>query len=313
MVTAPPVLLIVFNRPHVARRLLDSVRAARPDRLFIAADGPRPDRPDDRALCQETRRVFEGIDWPCEVHRLFHDVNLGLQPAVMAAIGWFFGAVEGGVIFEDDCLPAPEFFPFAGELLARFEADPRVMHISGLNMCPAERFSPDSYFFASAGHIWGWATWRRAWQLVDPSMREWPALRRSFNAATPELYRVLGRKFASAHARRKFTWARLWYYTLVSHAGLAAIPSVNLIQNVGFGPDATHTTTDRHPLRLEGAGRMRFPLMHPTEVTPNAAYDRHLVRYHLGSYARRAEDLSWAAIDAIARVLPGKGGAGRMG
>ena len=298
---APPVLLLVFNRPDITSRLLDAVRVARPARLFVAADGPRPERPGDADLCRRTRALLAGIDWPCRLETLYRDTNLGLQAAVTTGISWFFEHVDSGAILEDDCLPAPDFLPFAAEVLARHAGEPRIMHVSGLNMRPAERFSPHSYFFAEVGHVWGWATWRRAWRLYDASMAAWPAMRRRFDVAAPPLRRVLGRKFASAHANRKRTWPRIWYYTMARHDGLAIIPSVNLIRNVGFGDDATHTRRRRHPLRLEATGRMAFPLDHPPDLAVNARYQRHLARYHAGSYARRASETMWSGIDMLRR------------
>ena len=171
------------------------------------------------------------------------------------------------------------------------------MHVSGLNMRPSERFSPHSYFFTGVGHIWGWATWRRAWRLNDPSMAEWPVLRRELNSGAPKLHRVLGRKFAAAYEQRKSTWARIWYYTTVLHSGLSVVPSVNLVRNVGFGEDATHTKSGRrHPLRREEWGSLPTPLSHPPVVEPNADYERHLTRYHKGSYRRQVSDLTHAAL-----------------
>ncbi|MGH9387808.1 MAG: hypothetical protein ACRD2N_26415 [Vicinamibacterales bacterium] len=296
---APPVLLLVFNRVAVAGRLLDAVRLARPARLFIAADGPRPDHPEDQDLCRQARAVFGEIDWPCRVETRFQERNLGLKMAVISAVSWFFDHVEYGIILEDDCLPAPDFFPLAGELLERYASDPQIMHVSGLNMQPRDSFGPHSYFFAEVGHIWGWATWRRAWRLYDVTMADWPAMRHAFGLCAPPLRRALGRKFASAYAGRKATWSRIWYYTMFRHAGLATIPSVNFVQNIGFGPAATHTTGDWHPLRLEAFGRMRFPLDHPSDRTPSAAYHRHLARYHAGSYAQRVRELAWIAADRL--------------
>jgi hypothetical protein len=297
--TCPPILLLVFNRPAVAARLLDAVRPARPARLFVAADGPRPDRPGDADLCARTREVFRQVDWPCQVATLYRETNLGLQAAVISAISWFFSQVEAGVIFEDDCLPSADFFPFAGELLDRFANDTAVMHISGLNMRQDESFSPHSYFFTRVGHIWGWATWRRAWQRYDVTMADWPSIRSRFSLRSPPLERALGRKFAAAHARRKATWSRIWYYTVAKHQGLAIVPSVNFIRNVGFGPEATHTTGSSHPLRHDRAGGMVFPLDHPAERTPNAAYERHLAHYHNGSYAQRVREYAWMAVDQM--------------
>jgi len=298
----PPVLLLVFNRPDVARRLLDAVSATRPALLFIAADGPRPGHPEDDPLCSQTRDVFRRIDWPCQVHTLCRETNLGLTTAVISAVSWFFDHVEAGIILEDDCLPTPDFFRFTGELLDRYGTDPQVMHISGLNMAPGTHFSTDSYFFTQVGHIWGWATWRRAWRLYDLTMAEWPSVRHRFGFAAPPLERALGRKFASAYAGRKSTWSRAWYYTLLLHSGLAIIPSVNFIQNVGFGHNATHTTGDWHPLRVAASTRIAFPLTHPTDRAPNARYTRLLARYHYGSYSRRASELAWTFLDTIGRA-----------
>ena len=284
------VLVLVFNRPEGTLRLLDALRPARPARLFVAADGPRPGHPDDVDRCRRTRDVFAAIDWPCHVETLEHDENLGPGgPAVVAGIDWFFEQVEAGIVLEDDGLPAPELFPFASELLDRYADVPQVMQVSGLNMRPRERFDSHSYFFAEVGHHWGWATWRRAWELFDPSFEAWPEMRSALGRGAPPLRRALGRKCASAYAGRKRTWSRAWYYTMLRHHGLAVIPSVNMIENVGFGPDATHTKSRRHPLRVERSGPMAFPLDHPTQLVPNARYERHLARYHASTVRRRPE------------------------
>lgn len=301
-VTPPPVLLIIFNRPDVSQRMFDVVKRARPARLFIAADGPRLDRSGDDRLCARTRAVFAHIDWPCDVQRLYRDENLGLTDAVVSAITWFFDHVEAGMILEDDCLPSLDFFSFSGELLERYADTPQVMHISGLNMAPDRPFSPHSYFFAEVGHIWGWATWRRAWRLYDFSMADWPAFRHEFGFTASPLRRALGRKFASVRAGRKATWSRVWYYTLLRHQGRAIIPSLNFIENVGFGPDATHTRKDWHPLRRQASSAMTFPLSHPPDLTPNRAYTSLLAKYHYGSYARRASELLWTAVDSVTRT-----------
>ena len=301
---SPPVLVLLFNRPEVTRRLLDAVAVGRPADLFVAADGPRAGYPGDEELCGQTRKLVDDLPWSCRVHRLFRDSNIGLQGAVTSALDWFFDQVEAGIVLEDDCIPTPDFFPFAGEMLERYADVPRVMHISGLNMKPEEQFSPDSYFFAGVGHIWGWATWRRAWRLNDPDMTDWPTLRRRLGVGAPTLQRVLGRKFASAYAGRKKTWSRVWYYSIILHSGMAIIPRVNMVNNVGFGPDATHTRGGRHPLRLEAAGGMPRPLAHPGDVIANTRYERHLIRYHKGSYRRQASDLGYALLDRLAKRHP---------
>jgi len=294
---SPPVLALVFNRPEVTRQLLDAVRVGRPAQLFVAADGPRAECPTDDVRCRETRDLVGEIDWPCVVRTRFLERNAGLQEAVVSAIDWFFEHVNAGIILEDDCIPSPDFFPFAGELLARYADITQVMHVSGLNMRPGDAFAPFSYGFASVGHIWGWATWRRAWRLYDPALAHWPAMRREFGTAAPTLRRVLGRKFAAAHAGRKFTWARAWYYATVRHGGVAVIPAANLVRNIGVGADATHTAGRRHPLRVDAWGTLQFPIVHPPHLLTSPTYERYLARYHAGSYRRRAGDLGWSFVE----------------
>jgi hypothetical protein len=227
------------------------------------------------------------------------------------AIDWFFTDGDAGVILEDDCIPAPDWLRFAGELLDRYAQVPRAMHISALNMRAGERFSDHSYFFAEVGHIWGWATWRRAWELYDPTLAAWPAMRPQFTRGATPLRRMLGRKIASAHAARKVTWSRCWYYTMLRHRGLAVIPAVNLVENVGGGADATHPTRRRHPLRRPVTAGVQFPLDHPTELVPNARYERHLARYHARSYSARVREAARVAASWARNITP-TGGAGRQ-
>ncbi len=99
--------------------------------MFVVCDGPRADRPDDAALCAETRAVFDEIDWPCQVERKLSDVNLGVEGNVELGLDWVFSQVSEAIVFEDDCTPDPTFFPYVEELLARYRDDDRVWQIAG--------------------------------------------------------------------------------------------------------------------------------------------------------------------------------------
>jgi hypothetical protein len=295
------VLAVIFNRPDVVAQLVDSLRPARPARLFVAADGPRDTHPSDGDRCAAARAALDQVDWPCEITRRFHDHNLGLQPSMVGAIDWFFTHVEAGIILEDDCLAHPDFFSFAAEILERYDVDPRVMGVSALNMAPHERFGPHSYFFASAGHIWGWATWRRAWEGYDAQLSAWPHERAAFLAGATPLQRALARKFDAAYDGRKNTWARAWHHHVAVNSGLIVVPAVNLVRNVGLGPDATHTTSTRHSLQGLRVDGLPGPLNHPGEVAPNAAYDAHLTRFHTWPLRRRVRERATALRRSVRR------------
>lgn len=291
---SPPVLLLAFNRPALVRRVLEALAAARPARLYVALDGPRAGHPDDLARCAEVRRVIDGaVSWPCDVRHLCRDTNLGLQRAVVSGIDWFFEHETGGVILEDDCVPSPAFLPFAGEMLTTYADAPDIMQISGASLRSHVAPQSASYLFSGGGHIWGWATWRRAWRTFEPTFAAWPRDRSGYRRDPDPLRRALGHKFASAHAGRKWTWSRAWYWTIAQQRGLAIIPSVNLVENVGDGPDATHQHGANHPLRRRIADSFAWPLVHPARIERDADYDRLLARYHRGSWRRRLSDAWW--------------------
>src|SRR3954469_1056167 len=163
-----PVLLIIFNRPDTTRAVFEAIRQARPPKLYVAADGPRPNKESDAIRCELTREIINDVDWDCEVHTLFRETNLNCGVAPSSAFTWFFENEEQGIILEDDCLPSQSFFWYCEELLDRYKDDSRVMHIGGNNFLDGWHKDKDySYYFSRSGHIWGWATWRRAWQKFD--------------------------------------------------------------------------------------------------------------------------------------------------
>ncbi len=272
-----PVLFLLFNRPELTRRVFAAIRAARPARLFVAADGPRPEKPGEAALCAEARAILAQVDWDCQVQTLLRQENLGCKKAVAQAIDWFFAQVEEGIVLEDDCLPGPDFFPFCQELLERFRHDTRVMLVSGNNFQFGQGPQDHSYYFSRHPHVWGWATWRRAWALYDPDMAGWPKFRDE-----GRLFDLFGRRVSQAywtrimdetHDGRFSTWDYQWMLTCWAEGGLGLIPRENLVANLGFDPRATHTTAPTGYADLP-AGGLDFPLDHPPFPIPDAAADR---------------------------------------
>lgn len=294
-----PVALFVFNRPDLTAGVFEVIRAAKPPLLFVSADGPRPDRPDDERLCRETREVVQSVDWPCEVHWNLREVNLGCGPAMSQGISWVFENVDRAVILEDDCVPDPTFFPFCDELLERYEDDSRVLQIAGSNLnAPAEAFAGASYSFASFPLVWGWATWRRAWELYDFTMGSWPTFRDSgmLNGLHASRRRQvqLRREWNHIHAGNG-TWDHQWQYTVMSQHGLSIYPSTNLISNLGFRADATQTIGAGSMAAIP-AGPIEFPLVHPPLVAHNPRVERFLEREVLRAIG--------TAVTILRKVLP---------
>jgi hypothetical protein len=269
------VALIIFNRPHTTRAVFERIRAARPPKLLVTADGPRRGRPEEEQLCAAARQIVNEVDWPCEVHTHFSDVNLGCRNGVASGIDWVFSLVSEAIILEDDCLPHPSFFRFCAELLQRYRDDPRVGSIAGSNVHAGPATDGPSYFFSKYPVIWGWATWRRAWAHYDRSASTWPRFRRSaaFRAITLPAERAhWERTFDSVHSGGFDTWDYQWVLTCWRTGMLTTVPHCNLISNIGFGPGATHTVGIGAHASLP-CTEMPFPLLHPHEFQADRKAD----------------------------------------
>jgi hypothetical protein len=237
-----PVLLIIYKRPELTRRALALIAEAKPSRLFVAADGPRNAAEAD--ACRAAREAVTDFSGECEVLTDFSDRNLGCGIRVHTAITWAFTMTEELVILEDDCLPNASFFHFCNELLEKYRHDQRVMHISGDNFVGKPQ-EPYSYYFSKYTHAWGWATWKRAWTHFDWTMARWPQLKAAGLVAhwCPDEYeqRYWTDVFDKMHGGAPDVWDYMWMFACWSQSGLSILPSVNLVRNEGWGPDATHT------------------------------------------------------------------------
>ncbi|HXG29189.1 MAG TPA: hypothetical protein VNJ47_10145 [Nevskiales bacterium] len=265
-----PIVLLIFNRPRPTARVFAEIAKVRPRKLLVVADGPRPGRSGEDRLCAETRAVIERVDWPCDVQTHYSDINLGCRQRITSGLDWVFSRVDRAIILEDDCLPDPSFFRFCTELLERYRDDERVHMIRGGNFLEGRRPVDTSYYFSRWFHIWGWATWARAWHHNDVSMADWPRLRdsgwlESF-LPTPAMCARAREIFDDSYAGRLDTWEYYWVYSSWLRKALAISPATNLVTNIGFGEDATHLRNSRHPHSELPVTPMAFPLRHPEMV-----------------------------------------------
>lgn len=269
-----PVLILAFNRPDLTKTLVDAIRPLAPERVYATIDGPRVGVPDDADLVQRTREVIElGIDWPCELILKARQQNMGCRRGVVEAIDGFFENEARGVILEDDCIPHPDFFPYCQTLLERYESDTQVLSIGGDNSAGVSFSTSGSYGFVRHPAVWGWASWRRAWVLYDRDLSMWSRTRNS-NLVSTLFSSRLEREYRTRIFNRLLdenipdTWDYQWSATHYLHRGLSIMPARNLIRNLGFRPDATHTIASS-PF-ADAETHAILPLTHPERV----AHDR---------------------------------------
>jgi hypothetical protein len=264
-----PVALFIFNRPQTTAAVFEVIRRVRPPVLLVVADGPRPAHASDDADCAAARAIIDRVDWQCDVRVDYADINLGLKRRVESGMQWIFSQFDEAILLEDDCVPEISFFRFCEVLLDRYRGDERVLSVSGNNFQFGHRRGETSYYFSRHGHIWGWATWRRAWLQYDPEMRDWPAARNEgwLDSLFPSRYaRQYWSYIFESNYRSKENWDYAWNFSYWRHGGVHVLPNVNLVSNHGFGAHATHTRQVDSRFAFLLTEPMSFPLLHPRSV-----------------------------------------------
>jgi hypothetical protein len=280
-----PVLFLVFNRPDTTSKVFEKIRQAKPQRLYVASDGPRIGNDVDKEKVIMTRDIATKVDWPCEIKTLFREKNLGCKKACSTAINWFFEYEEMGIILEDDTLPHLDFFTFCENLLVRYANDEKITAIIGTNFQNGKWRGDSSYYFSKFAHVWGWATWKRSWvhyQLDIPFWPEWRESNAWLNYKSDKVERKYWKNiFDRIYAGEIDTWCYSWDACNWYRNVVAATPNVNLISNIGFGQNSTHTkSTDSEfsnmPINKLG------PITHPKKILRNLEADRWTFNHHYG-------------------------------
>lgn len=272
-----PVLLIIFNRSDTALQVVNQLRSISVNRLYIYCDGPREEKEGEIALLNEVRQtIVQGIDWPCKLITSFKEKNVGPRLAIGNAIKWFFEYEEEGIILEHDCVPSLSFFSFCKNLLEYYRHDERIMHISGDNFQFGKHVGDGSYYFSKITHIWGFATWKRAWKHYDVDMKHYPEFKRTrrindiiFHKRSVKFWNEI---FDKTYHKQLQTWDYQWTFAMWCANGLAVLPNKNLVSNVGFDELALNTTNPND--RLAGMETLEMnEVKHPAFVIHNQEAD----------------------------------------
>lgn len=271
-----PVALFIFKRPHTLKQVFETIKRVKPPVLFIIADGPRNKKEKD--LCLKTREVVEKIDWKCKVYRNYSNTNLGLRKRISGGLKWIFSKSDRVIVLEEDCIPNETFFRFSEELLDKYENDERIMAVSGNNLQLENNEINYSYYFSYNFHLWGWATWKRAFKHYDDNMSAWPAIKKLevLDSILKDRWEIARWKriFDKTYKNKIDTWAYRWVFSCWAQNGLCILPNVNLVTNVGFDRLATHTKFETKFSNIP-ARNIGFPLKHPSYIIRNNKADEY--------------------------------------
>jgi len=292
----PPVLFVIFNRPDLTYRVFERIKKARPNQLFIAADGWRSDKPGEEQLCKKARSIVDKVDWSCELYTLFQEENLGCKFGPLAAINWFFKHVEEGIVLEDDCLPDLTFFKYCEELLSYYQNNLKILTISGFNY----GYITDchiSYSFSQFMNPVGWATWRRSALIIDYNLKEWSKINKNWflysrlRSSMVDFDWKWVKNWRSTYddltEKNVDAWDYYWIYAGLKNRKYSVVPHRNLIKNIGFNESATHTRDPEHPISKVGTSSIELPLTHPDSISRNVDYEEQYIKKLWHTYYRK--------------------------
>mgnify|MGYP005768112159 FL=1 len=320
-----PVFLIFFNRPDIFRHVFEAVKKARPTKLFLACDGPRPGKPSDEENIRKCKKIAEDIDWECEVYKSYSDINLGCGMRMYSGISWAFEYVDRLLIFEDDCVPSQDFFPFCQELLERYKDDDRIYMIDAMNHLGEYHAVDASYFFGQPC-CWGWATWKRAWTKVEYNMEfcNNPYYLECVQKKLPYYRNAIARGNMLKAKLEEGEKLSLWTYqngmAMALQSQMAIVPSDDMITNIGLTEDSGHAVNKLEKLSKrqqqyygQPFGSMSFPLKHPKYMVEDLMYYEEVEKKfkptafsRIEGYMRRIIYADQGEIKELIKKIPNK-------
>lgn len=273
-----PILFIIFNRPDTTQLVFNAIKKIQPKYLFVAADGPRPGNANDVEKCKQTRAIIEQVDWNCELKTLFRTENVGCGRGPAGAISWFFENVEEGIILEDDCVPNDDFFVFMPFILQKYKEDNRISLVIGTNFLGKWKSKQNSYFFSNFAHTWGWATWRRAWINYDFELKDWNSDASEFirkRLSNKKMHSRLSELFSYTKENIETVtwWDYQWLFCMQISNGLCIVPTVNLVRNIGFDENATHTKGQNEAQPMLNNKYEFLPIHENNSLNPDRRFD----------------------------------------
>lgn len=280
-----PILVLAFNRPDYVIKALEPIMVYQPERLYLACDGPRDEKSGESRLVEATQKVMlDSVDWPCDIKTLFRKANLGCARAVYKAITWFFEHEEYGIIIEDDVIVGQDFFKLCEDLLPCYRDFNNVMQISAMNF--SNLSTSNTYTFQKKPFVWGWATWKRAWEKMDMEMKEWPSFKMKSLLNDYGWFQTLmmWRSWRTTYNNiaKSTLWATRWHFSVISNDGICICSKANLVVNIGFVEGTHYSDNTINPYSYLRIGSLLFPIIHPSKIE----MDRNQLRIDNNDFTR---------------------------
>ncbi len=238
-----PILITTFRRPDFLRRLLEQIPGDSSD-VYIWINGAFDES--DTNKIKETIEVIGGFP---EINIKQIKTNKEHFPSgysIANAVSWIFETETRAIILEDDIIPTQEFFTYTEMALIELEFDEKIGSILGSNFVPSRNIADESFLYRGSDFVssWGWATWSSKWEKFEPELEDWDSYKKVLPTSINTFFgkRKWKMIFHALENGKSDAWDYKWQFACWKHGYMHLAPNFNLVQNIGFTPEATHTT-----------------------------------------------------------------------
>ncbi|MDA8090980.1 MAG: hypothetical protein M0Z61_12280 [Nitrospiraceae bacterium] len=264
-----PIALFVYNRPWHTRQTVEALKknelAAESD-LFIFSDGPKNAAFEGQV--KAVRDYLRTIDGFRAIHITERNENYGLAKSIIGGVSEVISRFGKIIVMEDDLVSSKYFLKFMNEALNFYENEENVASISGY-MYPLEERLPASFFLRGA-ECWGWATWRRGWNVFEADGKK--LIQEIHRRKLKKIFDVNGaygytKMLQDQIAGKNDSWAVRWHASVFLKDMLTLYPGASLILNIGFDGSGTHCGRINGPSQIQISEKS--PRMKQIPVTEN--------------------------------------------
>ncbi|MHA8095465.1 hypothetical protein ACMH5Q_11275 [Aquirufa lenticrescens] len=243
-----PIILFTYARPNHTKKVLDALflnPEAKFSVLYIFCDGPKDHCDEDlKHRINENKKIIESEDRFKGVKKIFNKKNLGLSKSIINGVSFVLNAHNKAIILEDDIIPQIGFLRYMNSALDLYENDKRVGCIHAWNHPLKAEYFNSSTFFLPGADCWGWATWKRAWNLFNSSgiklLDEIISLEVEYSFNRRGTVNFMGMLQDQINGKND-SWAIRWHASLFLNKMFCLHPVNAIVENIGFDGSGEHS------------------------------------------------------------------------
>ncbi len=269
-----PLLLLLYKKPETTIQVVNALKKVKPKLIYISINIP-PKNKNKNDINKHNRvlKLINKIDWQCDLKIKKSKKHLNAYNSYKNAVKWFFKNEKEGIVLEDDTVPNKSFFIFCSKLLKRYRNNKKIAMICGTQF-NSGIIKKESYLFSYFPMMWGYATWRRTINDHDDKMKNWPRIKKNFFSEFTNnkmFVKYWTKIFNDGYNKKFLAYDFQMMYSNLKNKKLSIIPKKNLVKNIGFVDEATHTKTKQWYSEMETykLGNIK----HPKIITPDPNYD----------------------------------------